>query len=185
MTLSLVWADRNLVLSALACLAGFHWLDQATGWFWLSDNPKNRVLNRIRKILSVANPINISVLLAGISRDYEMKGFSPPMRLLLELCRQTPGLRVKDSTVEAKPGINADDVLTGIERDIIHILAEHGGRIAPTELKSICLGMSVNRRTFYKCLRYSPIFKVEVGLCGLIGSGEKLGPQLIGVGKRE
>src|SRR6202521_3966187 len=42
--------DRNLVVSALACLEGFHWLEQSAGWFWLSDNPNNRVLNRIRKI---------------------------------------------------------------------------------------------------------------------------------------
>jgi hypothetical protein len=34
--------DRRLVVSALVCLAGFHWLDQSTGWFWLSNNPKNR-----------------------------------------------------------------------------------------------------------------------------------------------
>src|SRR6202521_2534440 len=42
--------DGNLVVSALACLGGFHWLEPSAGWFWLSDNPNNRVLNRIRKI---------------------------------------------------------------------------------------------------------------------------------------
>src|ERR1700674_4595762 len=51
--------DRKLVVSVLARLGGFLWLDQSAGWFWLSDNPNNnnRVLNRIRKILSIANPI--------------------------------------------------------------------------------------------------------------------------------
>ena len=68
--------DRKLVVSALACLGGFHWLEQSADWFWLSDNANNRVLNRIRKILSVANPIDISELRAGIGRDYRMKGFS-------------------------------------------------------------------------------------------------------------
>ena len=61
--------DRKLVVSALACLGGFHWLEQSADWFWLSDKRNNRVLNRIRKILSVANPINISELRAGIGRD--------------------------------------------------------------------------------------------------------------------
>ena len=96
--------DRKLVVSALACLGGFHWLDQSADWFWLSDNPNNRVLNRIRKILSVANPINISELQAGIGRDYRMKGFSPPEKVLLEFCRQVPGLRVNDAMVKAGAG---------------------------------------------------------------------------------
>src|SRR5712691_9749198 len=85
--------DRKLVVSALACLGGFHWLEQSADWFWLSDNHNNPVLNRIREILSVVNPINISELRAGIGRDRSMKGFSPPKRVLLEFCRQAPGLR--------------------------------------------------------------------------------------------
>src|ERR1700720_4097810 len=67
--------DRHLVVSALACLRGFHWLEQSADWFWLSDSRNNPVLNRIRKILSVANPINTSELRAGISRHYRRKGF--------------------------------------------------------------------------------------------------------------
>src|SRR6266853_4388646 len=40
--------DRKLIVSVLARLGGFHWLEQSAGWFWLSNNPNNnRVLNRI------------------------------------------------------------------------------------------------------------------------------------------
>src|SRR5713101_7658837 len=113
--------DRKLVVSALACLGGFHWLGQSADWLWLPGKPNNRVLNRVRKILSVANPINISELRAGIGRDYRMKGFSPPKRVLLEFCRQAPGLRVNDETVKAEPAVNPDDVLSQIERDIVRI----------------------------------------------------------------
>ena len=126
--------DRKLVESALACLGDFHWLEQSGGWFWLSDNRNNPVLNRMRKILSVANPINISELRAGIGRDYRMKkGFSPPKRVLLEFCRQAPGLRVNDETVRADPRLNSNDVLTQTERDIVRILSEHGGAMATSE----------------------------------------------------
>jgi len=168
--------DRKLVVSALACLGGFHWLDQSADWFWLSDNPNNRVLNRMRKILSVANPINISELWAGIGRDYRMKGVSPPKRVLLEFCRQAPGMRVNDETVKAEPRVNSDDVLSQIERDIVHLLSERGGTITPSELKSVCLGMGVNRETFYHNLVSSPIIsRYADGLYGLIGSVEKSG----------
>jgi hypothetical protein len=169
--------DRKLVEQALACLEGFRWLEQsADDWFWLSDNPNNAVLNRIRKILSVASPINISELWAGIGRDYRMKRFSPPKRVLLEFCRQAPGLRVNHETVKAVPGVNSDDVLSRTERDIVHLLSEHGGTITPSELTSVCLGMGVNQRTFYRDLVSSPIIsRYAGGLYGLIGSGKRSG----------
>jgi Sigma-70, region 4 len=168
--------DRNLVVSALACLGGFHWLEQSADWFWLSDIPNNRVLNRMRKILSVANPINISELWAGIGRDYRMKGFLPPKGVLLEFCRQVSGLRVNDETVTAEPAVSSDDVLSQVERDVVHILSEHGGTMATSEFKSACLGMGVIRTTFYHCMEYSPIIsKYANGLYGLIGSGEGFG----------
>jgi hypothetical protein len=168
--------DRNVVVSALACLRGFHWLDQSAGWFWLSNSPSNRVLNRIRKILSIANPIGISELRAGIGRDYRMKVFSPPKRVLLEFCRQAPGLYVNDETVSAEPAVNSDDVLSPVERDIVHILSEHGGAMATSEFKSVCLGTGVHGRTFYQNLMSSPIISRHAGgRYGLIGSGERFG----------
>jgi hypothetical protein len=51
--------DEKLVAGALVRLRGFHWLEKSAGWFWLSDIANNPVLKRMRKILSVANPINI------------------------------------------------------------------------------------------------------------------------------
>jgi hypothetical protein len=133
--------DTNLVASVLACRGGFCWLDQPGGWFCLSDIPNNRVLSRVRKILSVANPIGLAELRAGIARDYRMKGFSPPARVLLEFCRQAPGLRVYRNKIKATPGINQGDVLTQTERSVVHILSEHGGTMAVSEFMSVCLGM--------------------------------------------
>jgi hypothetical protein len=168
---------RKLVVSTLACLGDFHWLDQSAGWFWLSDSRNNnRVLNRIRKILSIANPIHITELRAGIARDYRMKGVLLPKRVLLEFCRQAPGLRVHGEVVKAEPAVNSDDVLSQVEKDIIHILSDHGGTMATPEFKSVCLGRGLNRRTFYQNLVSSPIFfRHADGRYGLIGCGERSG----------
>jgi len=164
---------RKLVASPLVRLRSFHWLEKSAGWFWLSDTPYNPVLSRIRKILSVANPINISELWAGVGRGPRMKGFSPPQKVLLEFCRQA-GLRINDETVHAEPGINSDDVLAQAEKDIFRILSEHGGIIATSEFRSACLGMGVNTKTFYLNLVRSPIISTYGGhLYGLIGAGDR------------
>ena len=163
--------DRNLVEIAVPCLEDFHWLEQSADWFWLSDKPNNPVLNRIRKILSVANPINISELQAGIARHYRMRGLSPPKRVLLEFCRQAPGLRVNGEAVKAEPPVSSDDVLSQIEKDIVHILSEHGGTMTTSEFKSVCVGMGVNRSTLSLNLLNSPIIsRFARHLYGLIGS---------------
>jgi hypothetical protein len=171
--------DGNLVALILALQKGFAWLDRSAGWFWLSDSANNPALNRIRKILSVANPVKISEIGPGIARDYRMDGFSPPKRVLLEFCRQAPGLQVRNSIVTADPEINPDDVLTQSEKHIVRILADHNGILARWELKSLCLDMGMNRATLFHCLEYSPIIsECAGGLCKLIGSGEKLGNSL-------
>jgi hypothetical protein len=103
-----------------------------------------------------------------------MKGFSAPKKVLLEFCRQAPGLRVTGQTVKAEPGVSSDDILSETERDIVHMLYEHGGSMATPEFKSVCLGMGVNRRTFYQNLVSSPIIsRYAGGQYGLIGSGER------------
>jgi hypothetical protein len=162
--------DASLIASVLACQRDFHWLDRLAGWFWLSHNRNNPVLHRIRKIVSVANPIRASELRAGIARGFRVKGFSPPGSVLLEFCRQAPGLHVYDKTIEAKPRVNVDNVLSQTEKKMLRVLSEHGGTMTVSELISIGLGMAVRRTTFYQCLFHSPIISRSAnGLYGLIG----------------
>jgi len=105
-----------------------------------------------------------------------MRGFSLPQRVLLEFCRQAPGLRVNDETVQAEPGVNSDEVLAQTEKEIVRMLSEHGGIITASEFKSVCLGMGVNTKTFYLNLVRSPIISTYGGhLYGLIGAGDRSG----------
>jgi hypothetical protein len=167
-------SDPNLIASVLAGARGVRWLDRSGGWFW-SDSGINPLLRRIRKIVSVANPISASELQASIPRDDRMKGFSPPQRVLLEFCRQAPGLHVRDDKIGARPRVNPDEVLSQIEKQMVHILSVHGGAMPVSKFMSICRRMGLNRRTPYLYLVHSPIFsKYGHGLYGVIGSGESL-----------
>jgi hypothetical protein len=166
--------DTNLISSVLASARGVRWLDRSEGWFW-SASGMNPLLRRIRKIVSLANPISVSELQASIIRDGRMKGFSPPRRVLLEFCRQAPGLNVRNDRIGAKPKVNPDEVLSQIEKQMVRIFSGHGGAMPVSKLISICRRMGVNRRTRYLYLVHSPIFsKYGHGLYGLIGSGESL-----------
>lgn len=165
---------RNLVARVLARERSFRWLDSSREWFW-SETGINPVRHRIRKILSVVNPIHVLDLRAGIVRSSRMKGFSAPIEVLLEFCRQAPGLNVRDNAIEANPMINPNEVLSQIERQIVHTLFQNGGTLTMSAVKSLCLRMGLNQTTGYLYLVHSPfILKYRHNRYGLIGSGENL-----------
>jgi len=89
---------EDFVRTVLTKAEGFSWLEEDSGWFWLRDLPRNRLLNFIDKIMSVADSVDISELRQGVSRNYRMKGLVPPSRVLLEVCRQVERFQVGDMT---------------------------------------------------------------------------------------
>ena len=163
--------EANLLTVTLSSLKGFSWLDQSTGWFWLRHLPKNRLVGKVRKILSVANRIDISELRTGVGRHYRMKGYAPPRRVLLELCKQLEGCSVEDNYVFAKPALEWSNVLSGIERTMVEVLKEHGPLMQTAEFENICVSRGMNRSTFYVYLDYSAVFeKYANGVFGLRGA---------------
>jgi hypothetical protein len=76
--------------------------------------------------------------------------------------------------IKAEPRVKAAQVLSPIERNIVQILAKHGGALTWSEFKT-CLEMGENQETFYYNLLKSPIVsKYGRGLFRLIGQ-ERIG----------
>jgi hypothetical protein len=92
----------------------------------------------------VVNQIHASGLMVGIVRPPRMKGFSP-IEVLLEFCRQAPGLHVCGETIMAKAKVNPDEVLSHIERQIVHTLSQNCGSLTVSEFNSVCLRMGLNQ----------------------------------------
>ena len=162
--------DVDLVRNVLSEKEDFRWLDEMGGWFWLSTVPRNRLLNQIEKILSVAVRIDISELRTGVSRHHRMKGFAPTKRVLLELCRQTSWCRVEDNTVIADPPLNWEETLSDIEQFMVLVLKEHGPVMQRSKFEELCLNLGINRVTFFAYLKYSPVLtKYAIGVYGLRG----------------
>lgn len=159
------------VVQVLRMRSGFDWLDEAGGWFWLRTIPRNRLRTTIRKILAVAGKIDISELRTGVGRHHRMKGFAPPRRVLLELCRRLPGCRVVEEMVIADPAISATEVLRATERTMFLILKEHGPVLPRAKFEALCCGAGMKKGTFYVYLDYSPIIeKYASGVYGLRGA---------------
>ena len=151
--------SADFVTGVLESRQGFEWLDREAGWLWFRSLTKNRVLSRIRKILSVAEIIDVGELRSGIARHHAMDGYAPPRRVLLELCRRLPYCRVEDSFIRAKPGLDWQTILRGTELTMARILKEHGPLMQRAKLEEFCSAAGMKRATFYAYLDYSPIIE--------------------------
>lgn len=163
--------DQRFVRQVVTNMKGFAWLDEPAGWFWLRSLSKNRLLSRMRKILAVAQEIEVAELRAGIARHYHMKGFAPPKRVLLELCRQLPGCRVNGTVIIADPPIDWRPLLRETERTMVTVLKEHGPIMQRAMFEELCLARGMKRSTFYVYLDYSPVIeRFGYGVCGIRGA---------------
>ena len=159
------------VISVLSIFKNFSWLDKSKGWFWLTSTSRNRILNIIRKILSICENINLHELRARIGKSYRMEGLIPTTRVLLELCKQIPWCRIEGDMIMADPPIIAEDVLRSNELRMYQILKEQGPLMATTEFETTCFDFGINRSSFYQHLSYSPILnRYMSGVYGLRGA---------------
>ncbi len=161
----------EVVARILESRRDFEWLDRESGWFWFRGLAVNRVVNRVRKILSVADWIDVGELRAGVARHRRMKGYTPPSNVLLELCRRLPNCVTEGSAVRAEPRTDWNQTLRGNEKRLVAILQEHGPVMQRLPLEERCLAAGVGRSAFYACLSYSPVIeKYAHGVYGIRGA---------------
>ena len=156
----------------------FHWLDEEQGWFWFSDSARdglstnrNALITQIRKVFAVTPRITIGELRGGVSRHHRREGFAPPRKVLIELCRQLPGIGVDDEEVFLDPPRDLSSKLSPSESLLWEILKKHGPVMARPHLEKLCAARSMNRVTFYSYLNSSPIIaRFTSGVFGLRGA---------------
>jgi hypothetical protein len=164
--------NKSFIISALNLSETFSWVDEPNGWFWLPALPRNRLINVIKKILSVSNSIDISELRSGLSRFHRLKGLAPPRRVLLEFCSQLEWCRVEGTTVIANPPLDWEKVLSGTtEWAMAAVLKEYGPVMSTKEFEDKCIALGRNENTFFQYISYSPIItKFSLGIYGLRGT---------------
>ena len=127
----------EFVAGILQTRKDFAWLDQEPKhhWFWLSSVPRNRLINRIAKVLAVSPGIHISQLSAAVSRT---RGLDLPEPVLLELCRQLPSCRVDGQKVFARQPINREKQLSETEFLMFQIMTKNGPLLEWGRFEALC-----------------------------------------------
>ncbi len=163
-------ADHLLVRMTIEQLPGFRWLDREAGWFWMARAPRNALLSRLRKILSIAPRVSAKEIRAGIQRDLRMGGFAPPRRVIVELCRQL-GFTVEGDFVRAIQTIAPENVLSPAQLALVNLLRKHGGALTRQNLIELAEQNGISRASLSMLLQYSPIIvHLAHAIYGLVGA---------------
>ena len=160
-----------LVRETLRLLDGFCWLDEASGWFCIRSISKHGLPKAVEKILAVAGEITVADLRTAVGRNRRMWKVPPPEKVLLEFCRQTPGVRVHRDRIIADPPRNWKKAVTGVEASLVAILKKHGPIMERGVLEDLCVQSGMNRFSFHAFIACSPVIaQYGHSVYGLLGA---------------
>ena len=163
--------ESALVAETLQLLDGFRWLDQQTGWFRLLSTAKHGLPKAIDKALAVAGRIGAGDLRKALSRNRRMWRALPPENVILEFCRQTPGVRVEGDQIIAERQRSWKTALTGVEAKLVGILKQHGPVMDRGALEDLCVAAGINRFSFHAFIASSPVIaQYGHSVYGLLGA---------------
>lgn len=160
----------GLVCRLLPQIPGFEWLDEGSGWFWLSEPLRNHLLTVLGKMLAVTPHLRESDVRSGLARSARFGGPLPPAEVLLRLCSRLPDIAVEGDTIRALRRPSWGLELSPVEQVLVNILRKHGGVMHRSDLERCCLERGVNRATFNAYLGTSPVIaRLGAGMYGLCG----------------
>ena len=162
---------RELVTEVLPLIDGFSWLDERREWFRLVSIAKHGLPKAIDKILAVAGEVTIAQMRSAMSRNRRLWKSPPPENVLLEFCRQTPGVRVEGKRIIADPPRDWKKSLTGVEAQLVAVLKEHGPVMERGAMEDLCVAGGMNRFSFHAFVSWSPVIaQYGHSVYGLLGA---------------
>lgn len=165
-------ADPETVRLAVESMDRFSWLDDDGRWFWIAGT-RNRVLNQVEKIMSVAGSIELNDLRRGVGRHHRMKGFRPPREVLGQLCVQSGLYTRRDDVIAGGEDLPDWRQLLGEnERVLVETLFDYGPIMRRDDLtRAVVDERGLKRNSVMIYLGYSPVIeRFAPGVFGLRGA---------------
>ena len=160
----------ELVEQTLRLVEGFSFLDERSGWFRIQGIGKHGLPKTIDKVLAVAGAVTAAQLREALGRNRRLWKEPPPEGVLLEYCRDLPGVRIEGKRIVADPPRDWRTALTGVEWELVNVLREHGPVMERGDMEDICVREGMNRFSFHAFVSWSPVI-VQLGhsVYGLVG----------------
>jgi hypothetical protein len=162
----------------LRLMDGFRWLDETTGWFRLLSIHKHGLPKAVDKVLAVAGRVTASQFRAALGRNRRLWKSPPPENVLLEFCREMPGIRIDGDRIISDPPRDWKKALTGVEAKLVNVLLTHGPVMERGAMEDLCVAGGMNRFSFHAFVSWSPVItQFGHSVYGLLGT--EVSPQRV------
>ena len=107
----------------------------------------------------------------ALARNRRLWKEPPPENVLLEFCRQMPGVRVEGERIISDPPRDWRKSLTGVEAKLVSVLKAHGPVMERGAMEDLCVADGMNRFSFHAFVSWSPVIaQFGHSVYGLLGT---------------
>jgi len=161
--------EEESVAGVLTTEPNIRWLGEGSNWFFIVDSRRNRLLNLIRKVASVAPTVAIGDLRTALAKNYRLAAV-PPRAVLADFCREC-GWEVEGDVATFSFNPPTEQELSETESRMVSTLRAHGPTLYRTEFQELCAKKGISRNTFSMYLWTNPLFsRVATGVYALTGA---------------
>ena len=182
------------VIKCASMIAGFEWLIEIDGWFWLGHANESRVKTCAMKVLHVADRnVDVEEIAGALARAFKVGNrpevarpylIAAPIAVLTEVLSRLPGvetIQFKKFRIGERVGdaLNSE-LLSETEAKVVELMRAHGSVVTRSQLTSqlVDIGL-VGAPSLHQVLSSSPVVKaLDFGYWTLVGTTLTTRPEL-------
>jgi hypothetical protein len=162
--------DSDFLRAVLGQSDSLEWLDEGREWFWSPRARGNRILSRVRQILTTVPDILIDHLRAALLLKEGIADSQLPMSVLRSLLERQPWCRFEGNLVMQEGEAARRAARNSAEFCMVQTLAENGGALYIEDFVQECERRGVTRGAIEVVRSGSALIQFESGICRLPGT---------------
>jgi transcriptional regulator with XRE-family HTH domain len=182
------------VIKCASMVAGFEWLLESDGWFWLGHANENRVKTCAMKVLHVADRnVDVEEIAGALARAFKTRYgqevtrpylIAAPTAVLTEVLSRLPGVETiqhkKFRMGERAGDALNDELLSESEAKVVEVMRAHGSVVTRSQLTSQLVDTGlVAAPSLDQVLYNSPVVKaLDFGYWTVVGTTLTTRPEL-------
>jgi hypothetical protein len=183
--------DPELARDLLEHSGEVAWLDDEREWFWVPKARSNRILSRVRQILSTVPDLSLETIRAVLLWKERIADSGLPSSVLRSLLSQQPWCRCEGPSVSLLDESGRKAAKNSTEYVMFQVLSENGGVLHIEDFVERCGERGVTAGAINVLRPSSTLIKFEASVCKIVGTtadqppAERTGfPSVVPVGHR-
>jgi len=145
------------------------WLDETREWFWAPKARSNRILSRVRQILSTVPDLPLETIRAALLWKERIADSDLPPSILRSLMAQQPWCRCEQDNVSLRDESGQTAARNSAENVMFQVLSENGGVLYIEDFVRRCSDRGITTGAISVVQPSSALIRFDGDTCRIIG----------------